>query len=280
MTTHKLENNYTTEVLPQKWDFWTPCRVPQPRVWLREEEHLEHLSLKASGAWVEELHSTGGNRFSTLGRVHARFYVHWVLGQSRNSMNLRVTEDLPGRQGQLCLTVGAKQCKGRSQDIFMGMSSPGGCHFVKIWPHPTVFWHQHWKDPRPKNKVGTQPYPLADKLPKVCQGTELPLITLSHMALPIRVKRISSSHQWAGTVPPIRKAATAPYISLHSVIGTHQQQGSYNPVTCKKWDHKDGKLYKMKWERNMSQMKKQDKTPEKQLSEVEISSLHEKKALE
>ena len=28
--THKLENNYTTEVLPQEWKFWAPCQAPQP----------------------------------------------------------------------------------------------------------------------------------------------------------------------------------------------------------------------------------------------------------
>lgn len=32
----------------------------------------------------------------------------------------------------------------------------------------------------------------------------------------------------------------------------------------------------MKWQRNTLQMKKQDKTPEEQLSEMEIGSLHEK----
>ena len=26
----KLENNYITEVLPQKWKFWVPCQAPQP----------------------------------------------------------------------------------------------------------------------------------------------------------------------------------------------------------------------------------------------------------
>ena len=28
--THRLENNYTTEVLPQEWKFWAPHQAPQP----------------------------------------------------------------------------------------------------------------------------------------------------------------------------------------------------------------------------------------------------------
>ena len=39
---------------------------------------------------------------------------------------------------------------------------------------------------------------------------------------------------------------------------------------------RDEELHKMKRQRNTSQMRELDKTPEKQLSELEISSLHEK----
>ena len=44
------------------------------------------------------------------------------------------------------------------------------------------------------------------------------------------------------------------------------------------WNENDNhrKLDKMKWQRIMSQMKEQHKTPEKQLSEVEIGNLLEK----
>ena len=42
-------------------------RLPSLRVWLREEECPEYLAFKASRAWEQELHRTGGNRDSTLG---------------------------------------------------------------------------------------------------------------------------------------------------------------------------------------------------------------------
>ena len=31
MLTHKLENNYTIEVLPQEWKLWVPRQAPQPK---------------------------------------------------------------------------------------------------------------------------------------------------------------------------------------------------------------------------------------------------------
>ena len=40
------------------------------------------------------------------------------------------------------------------------------------------------------------------------------------------------------------------------------------------WNH--GKLDNMRWQRNMSQMKEQHKTPEEQLNEVEIGNLSER----
>ena len=42
-------------------------RLPSLGVWHWEEENPEHLALKASGSWSQELHRTGGNRDSTLG---------------------------------------------------------------------------------------------------------------------------------------------------------------------------------------------------------------------
>lgn len=30
LTSHKLENNYTTEILPQKWELWATYQLPQP----------------------------------------------------------------------------------------------------------------------------------------------------------------------------------------------------------------------------------------------------------
>ena len=74
LVTHKLENNYTTEVLPQEWEFWAPRQAPHSKG-LASRGDTEHLSLKASRAWSQELHRTGGNRDSTSGG-HTQGTVH------------------------------------------------------------------------------------------------------------------------------------------------------------------------------------------------------------
>ena len=65
--THKLENNYTTEVHTLEWSFWAPHQTSQPGVQQREEEFPENQTLKASKLWLQDFNNTGRNRDSTLG---------------------------------------------------------------------------------------------------------------------------------------------------------------------------------------------------------------------
>ena len=57
-----------------------------------------------------------------------------------------------------------------------------------------------------------------------------------------------------------------------------RQQKQEEPQSCSLWkkNHIHRKIDKMKRQRAMYQMKEQDKTPEKELNEVEIDSLLEK----
>ena len=67
-------------------------RLPSLGVWQREEEPPENLALKGHGVWLQEFHSTGGNRSSTLGghtqgprhtRTHRKKqWHHTTLGQT------------------------------------------------------------------------------------------------------------------------------------------------------------------------------------------------------
>ena len=101
--THKLENNYIAEVLPQEWKFWPQVMLPSLAVWQWDEEPPENLALKASGILLQEFHSTRGNRNSTLGGhtqglVHTtaqdkKQWPHNILGQS----NLLILESLQQR---------------------------------------------------------------------------------------------------------------------------------------------------------------------------------------
>ena len=67
--THRLENNYTKEVLPLLWWFWAPCQASQPGLQQRDRESLGNLTLKASEIWLQDFHRSGRNRFHSW-RAH------------------------------------------------------------------------------------------------------------------------------------------------------------------------------------------------------------------
>ena len=59
-------------------------------------------------------------------------------------------------------------------------------------------------------------------------------------------------------------------------IADSKSKKNYNPAACGEKHHIHRKIDKMKRQRAMYQMKEQDKTPGKKLSEVEIGNLPEK----
>ena len=66
-------------------------------------------------------------------------------------------------------------------------------------------------------------------------------------------------------------------LTISSINLTHQEadtksKKSYDPTACEKEATEKGK---MRWQRNMFQMKEQDKNPQEQLSEMEIGNLTE-----
>ena len=118
--THKLENNYTTEVHPLEWKFWAPWQASQPGVWQQEEEFPENQTLKASGIWLQDFDRTGGNRDSTL-RGHTQSTVcigtqgkeQWTQGRL-NQTYLLVLEGLLQRWGMAVAHCGDKDTGSRS----------------------------------------------------------------------------------------------------------------------------------------------------------------------
>ena len=78
--------------------------LPRVGIWHWKKEPLEHLALKASGAFVQELHGTGENRDPILKRCTRTFTalgpkaergLHRNLGQT----SLQFLEDILGKQG-------------------------------------------------------------------------------------------------------------------------------------------------------------------------------------
>ena len=84
------------------------------RIWHWEKEPLEHLALKASGACVQELHRTGGNRDPTLNRHIHIFTCTGSQGKEKtpqeSGSNLTaVLGEHPGKTG-----VNVACCEGRT----------------------------------------------------------------------------------------------------------------------------------------------------------------------
>ena len=60
--------------------------------------------------------------------------------------------------------------------VLIGVRLLGGCHFLtKTWPHPTAYRPQCWDTSgQTTNRVGTQPQPPADRVPKILVSPQLP----------------------------------------------------------------------------------------------------------
>ena len=114
--------------------------------------------------------------------------------------------------------------------IITGMSSPGSCHFGKIWPHSSELRSLRANN----NRVGTQSHPSAKRLPEVLLRKQSPLITPRDKALPTRGTRLSSIYQWAGTNPSHQEACHKPLFQLHPQRGRHQKQESLQPSSQQK----------------------------------------------
>ena len=70
-----------------------------------------------------------------------------------------------------------------------------------------------------------------------------------------------------------------PLDQLHPLEGggsRQKQQEELQSCSLQKGDHKHTKLDNIRWQRNMFQMKEQDKNPQEQLNEMEIGNLPEK----
>ena len=80
--TYKLENNYITDIIPQE-SSEPHVRLPSLGVRHQEEEPPEHLNLKASGVWLQELHRTWGERNSTV-RRHTKHFMCTTTQRKRS----------------------------------------------------------------------------------------------------------------------------------------------------------------------------------------------------
>ena len=113
-------------------------------------------------------------------------------------------------------------------------------------------------------KRGTQPHPLAERLPKIIIRTQTPQKTRADVDLPTRKTRSSLIHQNTGTSPATRKHTQPTELTL-ATGGRHQKKKQKTKTGTtnlqQKGDPKHSKLSKMRRQRNTQQMKEQGKNP-------------------
>ena len=100
--THKLEKNYITGFFHRNESSELHVRTPSLGVQHWEEEPPEHLALKVSGAWLQELHRTGGNKDFSL-KGHTQNYMCTRPKTIPTCWSWRVSGQ---GGGWLCLTLG------------------------------------------------------------------------------------------------------------------------------------------------------------------------------
>ena len=124
-------------------------------------------------------------------RPRAKQWLHRSPGQTY----LWISESLEEAEVGCGSMWGQGPGGGSLRVIFVSVTSPEGCRFgTKTWPHPTGSRLQCWvASSQTTNRVGTQPDPLADRLPEFVLSAQPQLNTLLDMALPTRGTRPSST---------------------------------------------------------------------------------------
>ena len=159
-------------------------RFPYQGIWHWEEEPVEHLALRASGASVKEPHRTGENGDSILERrMESGCQGKAEFPQESGQTCLWFLEDLLGKQG-VTMTItyyGGKTLEAKVLGIFASGCFFRGGHFGKIWPHLSGL-----RSPKPNNNLGgnTAP-PISKQAAYRPPRTQPPLITPRDKAPPI-----------------------------------------------------------------------------------------------
>ena len=112
-------------------------------IWHWEKEPLEHLALKASGAYVQELHRTGGIRDPILKRRTQTFTCTGSQGKAKapweSGSNLTaVPGGHPGKTEVNVACFEGRTLKAKLSVIFSSCLSLEVTILGKIWPHLPV----------------------------------------------------------------------------------------------------------------------------------------------
>ena len=101
------------------------------------------------------------------------------------------------------------------------------------------------------SKTGTQPHPLAERLPKIIIRSQTPQNTPPDAVLPTRNTRSNLIHQNTESVPSTRKHTQPTEPTLATGV-RHQKQWELRTGSLQKGDPKHSKLSKMRRQRTHS----------------------------
>ena len=147
----------------------------------------------------------------------------------------------------------------------------------------------HWNQAPPKGQqvpeqdiphkfssnTGTYPWASIYRLPKVTQNPLTSQNSLLDTSLHSREKKSSSTHQNTNTSFPNQETLTATCPTPPTARNLHNKD---KPQTVRIWKGhpKHSNINKMKRQRNIQQVKEQDKCPPNKTKEEEIGNLHDK----
>ena len=163
--------------------------------------------------------------------------MHWVPGQSRDSIGIWVRPDCSSwrisweNRGVTVAHCGGRTLEAKLSGIFISVCSSRGGHFGKIWPHPSAL-----RSPRPNNNPGGITAPPISK--QVAQRSP------RHTATSIPIQRQSPTHQRDKNQLhlPVGRHQSFPSRSLQQApIPTSATSGAdirskrgYKPTVCRK----------------------------------------------
>ena len=234
--THKLENNYTTEVLPQEWKFWAPCQASQPES-LATGGRRAPRECGFEGQWGLITELSWGNRNATL-RGHTQDFMC-----TRNQRKKQWPHKSLG-QTYLLVLEGFLQswkvdCCGHGD---IGSGDPGKCSLGYALFEATIFSSRPGPaqqpvgssavTPQAKQLIGWEHSPIHQQTGclKSSWINSCPINTLPDTALPTRETRPSPTRLWEITSLSRHAACT----SLWDTLTHHRAQSSsrknYNPA--------------------------------------------------
>ena len=164
-----------------------------------------------------------------------------------------------GGRGWLWLTVGTRILVAVVLGSVHWREPSRNHHFLtNTWLQPTACRLQCWNTTT--NRVGTQPHPSADRLPKVVLSPQL--LTKHPLTQPCPPEGQDPAPPTSRQESTHQEACTSLLDQPYPPGDKQQKQKELQPCSLQNRNCNHRKLDKMRWQRNISQMTKEQKKPQ------------------